>query len=176
VIANSIDHQAMVGTGASNTPVGVSDGATAATLAGPTWAQVLAMISSVQFANADIGSLGWAMNAQAVGKLRATTKVSSDAGAGFLMDDPGTMAGYMVGMTNSLDGAVGPSPDVPAEVIFGAWSQLMIGYWTGTDILVNPYDSTQYVKGGVLVRAMRDVDVKVRHEESFAYAADMPLA
>jgi hypothetical protein len=60
-------------------------------------------------------------------------------------------------------------------VIFGAWSQLLIGYWSGLDILVNPYETTAYARGRVLVRAMRDVDVAVRHAESFAYTDNMPV-
>ena len=41
---------------------------------------------------------------------------------------------------------------------------------SGVDILVNPYESTAYMRGRVLMRVMRDVDVAVRHGESFAYA------
>ena len=32
-----------------------------------------------------------------------------------------------------------------------------------------------YSKGRVLMRVMRDVDVAVRHGESFAYATDLPV-
>ena len=56
-------------------------------------------------------------------------------------------------------------------VIFGAWSQLLVGYWSGVDILVNPYETTAYMRGRVLMRVMRDCDVAVRHGESFAYAS-----
>jgi hypothetical protein len=49
----------------------------------------------------------------------------------------------------------------------------MIGSWSGIDILVNPYLDTYYQKGRVAIRAMKDVDVQVRHPESFAFANDL---
>jgi HK97 family phage major capsid protein len=69
---------------------------------------------------------------------------------------------------------VAGTPDT-STVIFGAWSQLLIGYWSGTDILLNPYESTAYAKGRVMVRAMRDVDVAVRHPQSFAFGNDLAV-
>lgn len=171
VIASAIDFQALMGDGTGNTPVGVANtvGIATPSLAGPTWAQVLGMIASIQNEDADLGNLGWAMNPNAVAKLRSTTKVTGDAGAGFLMDAPGQMAGYAAASTTAIPSAAGPL----TSVFFGAWSQLLIGYWSATDIVVNPYETTAYAKGRVLVRAMRDVDVAVRHAESFAVAEDL---
>ena len=60
-----------------------------------------------------------------------------------------------------------------AVVLFGAWSQLIVGYWSGLDVLVNPYSEDDYLRGRVSVRAMRDYDVAVRHPESFAFAEDV---
>lgn len=176
IIASAIDHQAMVGTGASNTPTGITNaGAAEIAFANPpTWAKVLEFIATVAGQNADLGSLGWAMNSWAVKKFREITKVSNDGGAGFLMDQPGRLADYPVGVTNSLPAAAtGGSPSALATVIFGDWSSLLIGYWTGIDILLNPYETTAYAKGRVLVRAMRDVDVQLRHAESFTFADNL---
>ena len=50
-----------------------------------------------------------------------------------------------------------------------------IGYWSGTDVLVNPYEADAYSRGRVLMRVMRDCDVAVRHGESFAYATDLAV-
>lgn len=175
VIANAIDHAALVG-GGSNEPDGVTEqsGVHEISLSTPTWDEVLNFVAAVQGDNADIGSMGWAMNAHAVRVLRAATKLTSDGSAGFLMDVPGSMAGYPVAVSNALAGGDGDSPSVDAMVIFGAWSQLLVGYYSGTDILVNPYHEVAYAKGRVLVRVMRDVDVAVRHPESFAFADDLP--
>lgn len=169
-IASAIDFQALMGDGSGNTPIGVANTAGVATpsLAGPTWAQVLGVIASIQNEDADLGNLGWALNPAAVALLRGTVKATGE-GAGFLMDQPGNLAGYPAASTTAIPSASGPV----TSVFFGAWSQLLIGYWSGTDILVNPYETTAYAKGRVMVRAMRDVDVAVRHAEAFAVADDL---
>ncbi|WP_028002954.1 phage major capsid protein [Sinorhizobium meliloti] len=170
VIASAIDHQALMGDGTGNTPTGIANtpGIATPSLAGPTWAQVLGVIASIQNEDADLGNLGWALNPSAVAKLRGTVKATGE-GAGFLMEAPGNLAGYPAASTTAIPSAAGPV----TSVFFGAWSQLLIGYWSGTDILVNPYETTAYAKGRVMVRAMRDVDIAVRHAESFAVADDL---
>lgn len=169
-IASAIDYQALMGDGTGNTPTGIANTSGVATpsLAGPTWAQVLGVIASIQNEDADLGNLGWALNPSAVALLRGTVKATGE-GAGFLMDQPGNLAGYPAAATTAIPSASGPV----TSVFFGAWSQLLIGYWSGTDILVNPYETTAYAKGRVMVRAMRDVDVAVRHAEAFAVADDL---
>lgn len=181
VVANAIDLAAITGDGTGNTPTGVINhpDATALTLAGTgaadRWAEILDFIATVQTANADLGSMGWTMNPKAVKTLRSTPKASSTDGAQntYVMDQPGNLAGYAAVPTAAIPTASG-TPDT-TSVIFGAWSQLMIGYWSGTDILVNPYESTAYSKGRVLMRVMRDLDVAIRHGESFAYADDLAV-
>ena len=168
VISEAIDWQALFGTGSGNTPIGVinAPGVNSETLT-PTWAQVLGFPAIIQGANADIGSLGWAMAPDAVAKMRSVSKVSSTDSV-MLMEDPNNLAGYPVATSNILTTG---DTDTTSIVIFGAWSQLLVGYWSGVDILVNPYESTAYMRGRVLMRVMRDVDVAVRHGESFAYAS-----
>jgi HK97 family phage major capsid protein len=170
VIANAIDVAALVGPGTGNMPTGITSqsGVLTATLATPTWGQVLAMPAAVQSVNADVdGSGAWAMAPDAVLKLRGTVKVTSTDSV-MIMEGPNELIGYPVAVSSVLT-------DTGAEtVIFGYWSQLLVGYWSGVDILVNPYETTAYAKGRVLVRAMRDVDVAVRHPESFVFAQDLP--
>lgn len=171
VIASAIDYQALFGTGTGNTPKGIANtaGIATPTLATPSWQEILAAIASIQNKDADLGNLGWAINPDAVAKLRGTVKAAGE-GAGFLMDQPGNLAGYAAQTTTAI-----PTAADATTVFFGAWSQLLIGYWSGTDILVNPYETTAYAKGRVMVRAMRDVDVTVRHAESFAVATDLAI-
>lgn len=56
-------------------------------------------------------------------------------------------------------------------LIYGDWAQLVIGMWSEVDILVNPYESAAYSKGGVSIRAMATVDVALRHDEAFVQAS-----
>ncbi|WP_167650104.1 phage major capsid protein [Paracoccus salipaludis] len=165
VIAAAIDKAALIGDGTGNTPVGVvnAEGVHNLTLATPSRAEALAMPMAVLSANAAFGNLGWALSPAAAAVLMNTMQVTGDAGGGYIMDG-GQIAGYGHALTNALPNGT---------AIFGAWSQLLVGYWSGTDILVNPFADEAYRRGRVMVRAMRDVDVGVRHGESFAVADDV---
>jgi HK97 family phage major capsid protein len=176
IVANAIDAAALMGTGANDQPVGVTvqQGVWQLSLAGGAdWETVLEFVASIEGSDAAVGSLGWALNAWAVKKLRATVKASGEA-AGFLMEAPTMLAGFPAVITSALPG-VGGESEALATVIFGAWSQLLVGYWSGTDILVNPYADSVYARGRVMVRVMRDCDVAVRHPEAFAFADDLPV-
>lgn len=175
VLARAVDAAALFGTGANNQPTGIVNTANvfAGTLATPSWAEVLAMVAGIQSEDADLGSMAWAMTPAAVAKLRATNKVASEPEHGFLMTDPGSLAGYGVGTSTAIPTVTG-TPDT-TTVVFGAWSQLFIGRWSGIDLLVNPYGDAAYARGRVQVRAMQDVDIAVRHPESFAVADDLEV-
>lgn len=167
-IAKAID-AALIHGGGTNEPDGVTAtlGTANGTLAGPTWAQVLEIIEAVETANA-LGSHSWLMNPAAKAKLRETLKVTGDAGAGFLLEN-GQLGGYAVHTTNQAG-----STSNGNNVIFGDWSQVLLGVWSELDILVNPYESTAYARGGVMVRAMATVDVAIRHPEAFVWVDDVP--
>ncbi|MCL4716710.1 MAG: phage major capsid protein [Hyphomonadaceae bacterium] len=179
-LAVALDKAALVG-GGSNEPSGVIDRLTDAIAMGSlneaSWEQVLAFIAGIELANAATGRLGWALNPHAVKTMRAKPKVVygspeiRDAGAGFVMDSPTELAGYADASTTSMPGSGSPAA---GSAIFGDFASLLIGYWSGVDILSNPYESTAYSKGNVQVRGLLTADVAVRHIESFAAATDVP--
>lgn len=176
VIANAIDAKAMLGDGSSNTPTGIIHSGAFEVPASTSlsWEEILQFIGQIDGDNALMGSLGWAINPHVVTKLRSTTKVTSDAGAGFIMDSPNELAGYRAVSTSALPGnPPGSTPTLAGSLIFGNWADLLIASWSGVDILANPFETTAYAKGRVLVRAMKDCDVAVRHVESFAFANDI---
>lgn len=164
-IAKAIDSALIVG-GGSNEPSGVIDtlGTANATLATPTWDEILAIVEQVETANA-LGNMSWIMSPGVRALLRGTLKVSGDAGAGFIMEG-GQIDGAPAFVTNQMP---------LAEIIFGDWSQVILGVWSELDILVNPYESTAYTKGNVSIRAMATCDIGIRHEEAFAWADDVPV-
>lgn len=177
VVARAVDYAAILGDGLANVPTGIvhTTGVHELTLAGPTWAQVADFAATIESDDADIGRMGWALTPKAKKVFRTTLKVSGDAGAGFLMDG-NTIDGYQVATTTSMpNGEADSPPTTDSTVIFGAWSQMLIGMWSGIDLLPNPYEGTAYAKGRILVRAMQDVDVAVRHAESFAFANDLDV-
>lgn len=77
--------------------------------------------------------------------------------------------GKPVRYTNQCPDTIGSGGNKSA-LIYGLWSELIIGYWSAVDILLNPYHSDVASKGGTLLHAFLDADVAVRHPEAFAYA------
>ena len=178
VLAEAIDDKAINGDGNSNTPTGIlntSGIGDVSMSSGPTWATVLAMIANIEGADALMGDLGFLTAPDAVKKMRATLKESGDASAGYVQETHLELAGYRLLTSSLVPGIAGTSPATPATLIFGNWADLLIGYWSGVDILPNPYDSTAYPKGNVLILALQDVGVAVRHPESFVAATDMDV-
>ncbi len=175
VIANAVDLAALFGDGTGNQPTGISatPGVHQVSLAAPSWERVLEMIAEVEGSNALGGSLGWALSPWAKRVLRATPKASGE-GEGFIMESPTDLAGYRVATSSTLMGNPADSPPSTAAVIFGDFTQLILATWSGTDLLVNPFETEAYKRGRILVRAMRDVDVGIRQPEAFAVASDLP--
>ncbi|MEZ7686630.1 phage major capsid protein, partial [Neisseria flavescens] len=59
-------------------------------------------------------------------------------------------------------------------LIFGNWSDLMIAHWGVLDVIVDPY--TKSTAGAVRITTLQDVDIAVRHVESFAAIKDIVAA
>jgi hypothetical protein len=174
-IASAIDAKAMIGTGASNTPTGITSAGATAGGGGAvlTFAEVLAYPTLIDAANALGGSLGWALNPH-VAKVLRSTLVASSTDSRMIMEGPGALVGYPAQTTMALPG--NPTGPVAGTIIFGNWADLIIASWAGgLDILANPFESTAYLKGRILIRAMKDVDVAVRHAASFVFQDDITV-
>lgn len=80
--------------------------------------------------------------------------------------------GKTVEATNQVPATTAAAAPDPAKypLIFGEWASLYLGYWSGIDLLVNPYHADVASKGGVLLHAFLDADVVVRHPEGFVWA------
>jgi HK97 family phage major capsid protein len=177
ILARAVDRAAING-GAANEPTGVlgTVGINTVTFAGtaPTWEEILEFIEEIEIDNSE--GTGWATHPSMVKILRSTPKAVAqlwDGGpatepvsADFLMDGPGNLAGYPLQSSTVVPVNLGMGLDEVA-LIFGKWSDLLLGYWSAFDVLVNPYESTAYSRGNVQVRGMVTMDVAVRHPESF---------
>lgn len=60
-----------------------------------------------------------------------------------------------------------------SAILYGAWADLVIGYWSSVDIVVNPYHADVASKGGALLHAFLDADIALRHAESFVVTKDV---
>lgn len=175
VIAMAIDLAAINGSGASNQPTGILNTAGIGSVAGgtngliPTWGNLVDLESQVAVANADLGALGYLTNAKVRGKLKQVSKVSGQNG--FIWED-GMCNGYNTGVSNQVPSNLtkGTASGICSAILFGNFADLIIGQWGNLDIMVDPY--TGSTAGTVRVVALQDVDVAVRHAESFAAMKD----
>lgn len=175
VLGLAIQQAAISGTGASNQPSGLLTLITPSVAGGtdglaPTWAHIVELESDVSVANADVGTLSYLTNAKVRGKLKGTSKVSGQNG--FVWDGGDTpLNGYRAAVSNAVPSNLtkGTGTNLSA-IIFGNWSDLLIGMWGTLDLMVDPYSLS--TAGSVRVVALQDVDVAVRHAESFATMVD----
>ncbi len=177
ILALEIDRVALHGSGASNQPTGIAATSGIGSVAGgtngaaPSWANIIALESAVAVANADVGNLGYVTNAKVRGKLKAVEK-ATNTGMFVFTEGQFPMNGYASTITNQVSSGLtkGTSSGVCSAIFFGNWRDLLIGMWSGLDLLVDPY--TGSTAGTVRVVALQDVDVAVRHPESFAAMLD----
>jgi HK97 family phage major capsid protein/HK97 family phage prohead protease len=162
VIALKIDYAGLYGTGSSSEPLGLKNttgiGTEDFAAAAPTFSEVVALESDVATANALLGSPVYLMNAAMRGNLKTTKK---DAGSGIFIMENGEVNGYRGVLSNQV---------ASGDLWFGNFADLIIGYFSGLDIMVDPY--TNSTSGTVRVVAMQDVDIAVRHPESFSRGND----
>jgi HK97 family phage major capsid protein len=198
-IAIAIDSAAIAGTGAAAQPLGLLNMAGVSLVNGGAngapvdFDRLIELSTVVAAANADSGALGFLSNPAVLGalsRLKSTTGEYLWAGRGGINENsapaaavPGSTAsgdagfsilGYRAAFSNNVPSNLtkGTSTSVCSAVIFGNWSDLLIGEWGVLEILPNPYASGAYEAGAVQIRAMQTIDVAVRHAESFAVMKD----
>jgi len=165
-IALAIDLGALQGPGTGGAPTGIKstsgintvDFGTAPVLV-PSFAQVVEMETKVAEDNALRGSLAYIMNAAMVGALKTTEKATGTAQ--FVVEPGGTVNGYRAIVSNQV---------ASGDAYFGDFDSLLIGFWSGLDILVDPYAGA--TSGNVRIIAMQTCDVAVRHAVSFCLGND----
>jgi HK97 family phage major capsid protein len=160
-----LDLACFYATGANGQPTGISvqtgiNAPTAFAAAVPTWAEVVAMESAVAVDNALSGSLGYVMEPAMRGSLKTTPKESGYPV--YIMGEDGkTLNGYTAKATSQI---------TSGDLFFGNFLDLLIGFWGGLDILVDPY--TNSLSGTVRLVAHQSMDIAVRHPVSFAFNND----
>ena len=158
-LAMAIDLAAISGSGSSNQPTGILNttgiGAkTFASVGNPTFGEIVDVETAVATDNALNGSLAYLTNSAMCGAMKQTP---TDTGSGRFIIEGGQANGYNVAVSNQM---------TANTILFGNWADLIIGMWGGLDINVDT--STGSTSGTVRVVALQDVDVAVRHAESFA--------
>jgi len=172
-IAVAMDGAAVAGSG-SNKPTGVlnTSGIGSVTLGtnggAPTWGMVVNLVREVEIDNALTGSAAFLTNGQVKAKLSTTARQSSGVEGNFILGpDMANLYGYPIYVSQQMPSNLskGTGSNLSA-MIFGVWSDLLIGQWSGIDLLVDQYSGSN--AGTVRIVAFHDCDFAVRHPESFA--------
>jgi len=122
----------------------------------PTFAEMVGFETEVETDNALAGSLAYVTTPAVRGKLKTTSK---DTGSGMMiMGSDGSVNGYPVHVSTRLD---------QHRIIFGNFSDVLVGFWGVLDI--KPDEAALASSGGLVLRVFQDVDVAVRHGQSFCY-------
>lgn len=177
VLAIELDRVCIEGSGSGNEPAGILNIAGIGDVAGgtnglaPAWSHIVDLETEVAKDNADVGSLMYLVNAVTRGKMKKTIIESGASGMVWPVNST-SLNGYEAMVTNNVpsDLTKGTASGICSAIIFGNFSDLLVGFWSGLDLLVDPY--TASTTGVVRVVAMQDTDVAVRHAESFAAMKD----
>lgn len=177
--ALAIDLAALIGSGASNQPTGITSTTGVGSVAigtnggAPTYAHIVDLESEITQDNADIGTMAYLTTPVMRGKLKQTEIFSGSNGrpvwTGSVSE--GEMNGYRAAASGQVPSALtkGSSTDCHA-IFFAMWNALMIGEWGAFDIIVDPYALKK--QGMIEVTSFQMVDIALRRPEHFAVIED----
>jgi HK97 family phage major capsid protein len=174
-LALEIDRAALNGSGSSNQPRGILQTAGIGAVIGGTngaainWGHVVDLETAIADENADIATMRYLTNARVRGKLKKTEIV---ANSGNFIWTGDSLNGYPTIVSNQVpkNGTKGTGTNL-STMVFGDFSQLILGFWSGLDLQVNPYSLD--TSGAVRVTAFQDVDVLVKQPKAFAAMTDI---
>lgn len=191
--ALELDRVALRGLGASNQPLGVNGvtGLQALTIGANggtfTFDQASQMLMLLDSANALDGKLAfithpraaWKMRRERIPQYSGQVTDSGATGGNYVMppiisqDQLNSMLGCQMLSTTQLpiNLAKGTSSDC-TEVYCGNWEDLLIGMWGSLEILATNIGGNAWTQNSIEVRLILNMDVQVRHGESFALCND----
>lgn len=152
--AIGLDYALFLADGTSGAPTGiVSGGATDVTGTSLDYSGAISFITNVMGNNADAATMSFVTSPEIWGQLKTREKVTGYPS--FFIDDSGRMCGYPVYTTQQLYHASSK------YVVFGDFSQAMIGLWGAVDVLVDPYTQATTGLERIIVEQFADVAIRV---------------
>lgn len=185
-LAETLDLAALRGTGVGGQPLGVlntpdiltvdfaATTAAAGYLTNPGWEQMYDMEGQLADNNTLRGNVGMAFHPNLkrnLSKIRAAAH-TADVNDGNFILNPATDAqlaqllGYKFSTTTQIPVNLGSGTD-ETEAYMANWADLIIGQWVGLKLLASQEAGTAFATNQTWVRMITDVDVAVRHPESF---------
>jgi HK97 family phage major capsid protein/HK97 family phage prohead protease len=119
------------------------------------WKSIVDFETKIENLNAAVSNMAYLLSPKVKGVLKSRPKIPGHPT--FLLDADGTMNGYRVESTRQI-------PD--NTILFGDFSQVLVGLFSGLDILVDPYKKSS--SGGVCIFAFQSCDVAIRHSVAFS--------
>jgi HK97 family phage major capsid protein len=168
-VAEIIEESGLAGGGVAPIPRGVLNttglGSTAYTATDATTKSksLIAMETTVAVANGDNGNLAYIATPEARGMWKATPFLGNTAGTPIWTgtDDPlaGRVNGHRAFVSNLLPKTLGGGTNEHG-CVFGNWASLLLGYWDGLEIIVDPYTRAKEAEYVVVARAYYDCAVR----------------
>lgn len=158
-MALGLDATALVGHSSPDAPLSVRDRIFgdaidwAGSAAFPSEDEMIDLETEVAAANADIGDLAYIYNARTSGHLK---KLRDGDGRRLEVEKGGMVNDYPRVRTGQM---------ASGEVIFGNWSDVIMGMWSGLDLRVDT--ATKAASDGKVLRVFTDIDVACRNTASF---------
>lgn len=158
-LALGVDRFGFYGDGVGNNPLGVINttgiNAVPFAAANPTYAELIQMETEVSLDNALVDSVRYVGNSKFRGHCKSTEKFAGSNGQP-IWESGNTVNGAGTEITNQF---------ADGDVLFGNFSDILIGLWGALDILVDPY--TQSLSGTRRIVMHQDFDIALRRKESF---------
>lgn len=159
------------GSGASGQPQGLvgTSGIGSVTGTSLTWAGALEFLTDVAGANGLIGPAAFITTptvwATLAGREKATNTAKFINELGKFQNVGNVPVGEIAGFPTYMSAQI-----TSANILFGVWSQILLGRWGGIDILADPY--TGSAAGTLRLASYSTVDVAVRQAGSFSVSTN----
>ena len=178
-IGNALDVAAINGAGSGGVPEGILNVTGIGNVIGgtngavPTFANMVALETAINSANADGDSMAYLTTPGIKGFLKTKVK---EAGQASYVYDGNQINGYNAFTSTNVPSTLtkGTSSGNCHAIVFGNWRELILAQWAGVDIVVDPYSLSKNAKIQLVINAW--YDVAVRHAASFSAMKDAKLA
>jgi HK97 family phage major capsid protein len=190
-IALKVDLAALRGSGAEYEPRGIANTSGINTVAigtdggAPTFDHLYDMQYELQKDNAYRGNLGFVFHPATRRRLVKTkiAQYSTDTGGDYIIQPMVSeqalvsWMGHPYKMTTQVPITLtkGSSTNC-TEIYFANWSELLIGMWGTVELRASQETSTAFQADQTWIRIIQEVDVQVRHAESFCLINDATIA
>jgi len=186
-LALKIDVAGLRGTGGANQPTGIANiGGSLNTVAIGTnggdlsFDNLIDMEYELAADNALRGNLGYVFHPAIRRKLLKlkVAQYSGDTAGAYIISPISERVlqdwlGYKYAMTTQVPINLTKNEGTAlTEVYFGNWAELIIGQWGGMEIMASQETSDAFEKDQTWIRILQEVDVGVRHDQSFCLISD----